>query len=171
MKEDQRKALDAGCNTFLAKPITGTRLVSALSDLMEPRGGSPGTDESGGHRVLLVEDDEDLADVTARILRQWGHEVSVAHRADTALEAALRLQPTLVLMDQNLPDQDGLTLRGALLDRLSRAPEIVALTGIQDVDALDRMDQAGFAAILIKPAKLDDLRQVLRDTALWEPGS
>lgn len=171
MKEDQRKALDAGCNTFLAKPITGTRLVSALSDLMEAGSRNVDLEEPRGHRVLLVEDDEDLADVTARILRQWGHEVSVAHRGDTALEAAIRLQPTLVLMDQNLPDQDGLTLTGALLDSLARAPEIVALTGTQDTDALERMNQAGFAAILIKPAKLDDLRQVLRDAAVWESGS
>ena len=61
-------------------------------------------------RVLVVEDDAEIADVLRRTLRQEGHEVRSAADGVAALEAAEDFVPDLVILDLGLPKVDGLTL-------------------------------------------------------------
>jgi two-component system alkaline phosphatase synthesis response regulator PhoP len=58
-------------------------------------------------RVLLVEDDPDLAEVTAELLSSEGLDVRTAVSGREALEIASAFLPQLVLCDLNLPDIDG----------------------------------------------------------------
>ena len=58
-------------------------------------------------RVLVVEDDEEIADVLRRSLRQEGHEVRPRSTAMDALDAAADFVPDLVVLDLGLPKLDG----------------------------------------------------------------
>ncbi|HYX78338.1 MAG TPA: response regulator, partial [Solirubrobacterales bacterium] len=58
-------------------------------------------------RVLVVEDDADIADVLRRTLRQEGHEVRCAADGVEALQAAEAFVPDLVILDLGLPKLDG----------------------------------------------------------------
>jgi DNA-binding response OmpR family regulator len=60
--------------------------------------------------VLLVEDDQRLADLTARYLRQNGFTVAVESRGDRAIASFQREQPRIVLLDWMLPGRDGLSI-------------------------------------------------------------
>jgi len=58
-------------------------------------------------RVLVVEDDLEIADVLRRTLRQEGHEVRTAGDGIEALDLAERFVPDLVVLDLGLPGLDG----------------------------------------------------------------
>lgn len=59
-------------------------------------------------RILLIEDEPDLAEVLHYNLEKEGFQVDVAHRGDTGLELARRESPDLILLDLMLPGIDGL---------------------------------------------------------------
>src|SRR5262245_20252534 len=63
--------------------------------------------ESRRARVLLVEDDTDVAQVLATTVEMLGHEVHLAHDGETAIEAARAFQPDFVLLDIGLPMMSG----------------------------------------------------------------
>lgn len=60
------------------------------------------------HRLLLVEDDERLANSTREYLQGFGYDVSVEHRGDTAIERIQQEMPDLVILDLMLPGVDGM---------------------------------------------------------------
>jgi CheY-like chemotaxis protein len=57
--------------------------------------------------LLLVEDDADLADVMARLLRTRGHVIRTATNGKVAIEEILRKRPDVVLLDLAMPVMDG----------------------------------------------------------------
>jgi DNA-binding response OmpR family regulator len=59
-------------------------------------------------RVLVVEDDEAIADVLRRTLRQEGHEVRSSGDGIDALRVAEEFVPDLVILDLGLPGLDGI---------------------------------------------------------------
>ena len=61
-------------------------------------------------RILLIEDEPDIAEVLQYNLEKEGFEVELAHRGDTGLEALRRQAPDLILLDLMLPGVDGLEL-------------------------------------------------------------
>jgi DNA-binding response OmpR family regulator len=68
------------------------------------------SEETGGARILVVEDDAHLADVVSRYLRREGFSVDIVHDGRTGLERALESLPDLVILDLMLPGLDGLEL-------------------------------------------------------------
>ena len=67
-----------------------------------------GRDDTAGGRVLLVEDDAEIADVLRRSLRNEGYEVRTSADGIEALEAAAGFVPDLVVLDLGLPRLDGI---------------------------------------------------------------
>ena len=58
-------------------------------------------------RILIVEDDQTIADILERHLAKWGYEILTLKRFDTVLESFLSYQPHLVLLDIALPFYSG----------------------------------------------------------------
>jgi DNA-binding response OmpR family regulator len=58
-------------------------------------------------RVLLVEDLEDCALTTARLLRLYGHDVEIASNGSNALRMVNAYEPHVVVLDLGLPGMDG----------------------------------------------------------------
>ncbi|TDR46805.1 response regulator receiver domain-containing protein [Tahibacter aquaticus] len=126
-----------------------------------------GSRSSGGaspenHRVLLVEDQPDVARVTALGLAHLGVEVRVAATGSAALEQALAFRPTLVLLDLDLPDFNGHEVARRLrAQREFDAVWLVALTSWNTPDMRQRSVEAGMVEHLAKPIDLDVLARLL----------
>ena len=85
-------------------------------------------------RVLVVEDEAELADVVARGLRQAGLAVDIAGDGEEALEKALATPYEVVVLDRGLPGLHGDDVCRALLAS-ERGPRILMLTAAGNVDA------------------------------------
>ena len=119
-------------------------------------------------RLLLVEDHEGLAEVTAEFLHLRGLEVRISPTGRDALEVAETFRPEIVLCDLNLPDVAGLDLAKALRDNpATQKAFFVIHTGLTDADigALQDANIREVDLFLSKPMtqeKLDRLLQLLR---------
>jgi signal transduction histidine kinase/DNA-binding response OmpR family regulator len=118
-------------------------------------------------RVLLVDDNADLAFTMSALLRFGGHEVRVASDGTTALEAANEWQPEVILLDIGLPGIDGYEVAR----RIRQQPAfqdvlLIAMTGYGQQEDRLRSQEAGFDHHLVKPARFDELQQIL---ATFEP--
>jgi two-component system phosphate regulon response regulator PhoB len=90
-----------------------------------------------GSRILVVEDEPDLADLVALNLRQEGHEVVIAHDGATALAEIQRRQPDLLVLDVMLPDISGLEV----CRRLRRNAQTIRLPVIMLTARNDEVDR------------------------------
>ena len=110
--------------------------------------------------VLVVDDDPYLLRALRITLRAHGYDVAVAQDGQSALQAAARTPPALVILDLGLPDMDGTAVL-AELRSWSQVPVLVlsARHGSEDkVQALD----AGADDYITKPFGLDELLARLR---------
>jgi len=90
-----------------------------------------------GSRILVVEDEPDLADLVALNLRRAGHEVVIAHDGATALAEIQRSQPDLLVLDVMLPDISGLEV----CRRLRRNAQTIRLPVIMLTARSDEVDR------------------------------
>ena len=111
-------------------------------------------------RVLVVEDDEDIADVLRRSLRQEGHEVQTATDGEQALQSARDFMPDLVVLDLGLPRLDGVEVCRRL--RAEGDVPILILTARTDTEDRVRGLDAGADDYLVKPFERAELLARLR---------
>lgn len=112
--------------------------------------------------ALVVDDSPDITDMLAAVLRHAGYEVSTAHSAQDALEAALAKRFDAVISDIGMPGMNSYELARALrsLPEYVAVP-MVAVTGFAMYDDRDRAMEAGFNAHLSKPISPWALTQAL----------
>ena len=121
-------------------------------------------------RVLVVEDEPDLARLLARLLTDEGYAVDVVHDGQAGLHRALTRRYDVLLLDRGLPGIDGLDLLRRLRRSGVHAPALM-LTAYDTVpDRVEGLD-SGAQDYLVKPFDVDELlarlRALLRRT---EPG-
>ena len=114
-------------------------------------------------RVLVVEDEADLADAVARGLRREGYAVDVAYDGDEALEKAAVNAYDLVCLDLNLPGIDGIeVVRRIRADGGAQPPRVLMLTARdRTVDRVIGLDE-GADDYLVKPFDFDELKARVR---------
>ena len=123
-----------------------------------PHAGANGTPQ----RVLVVDDNTDLAASTAALLDLWGHRVSVVHNGRHVIDAALEFRPAIVLLDIGLPGIDGFEVaRRIRATPQLRDVRLIAITGYGQAHDVARAIQAGFDAHLIKPVQPEALRELI----------
>lgn len=83
--------------------------------------------------ILIVDDDQQLPQVLARVLAQHNFEIRVATNAREGLAAATTQAPDVVLLDVNLGSESGLDLQRALRDSVERPPAVIFMTSRRDV--------------------------------------
>ena len=116
---------------------------------------------SSGLRILLVEDDVDLADAVCSYLRAKAFVVDVVGRLDEARSALLTAQYSAVLLDLHLEDGDGLSLMPAVR-ALREQPAVIVLTARDQVSDRIRGLDAGADDYLTKPFAFEELFARLR---------
>ena len=112
-------------------------------------------------RILLVEDDVDLADAVCSYLRAKAFVVDVVGRLDEARSALLTAQYSAVLLDLHLEDGDGLSLMPAVR-ALREQPAVIVLTARDQVSDRIRGLDAGADDYLTKPYDPGELLARLR---------
>ena len=115
-------------------------------------------------RILVVEDEIDVADVIRRLLEKNNYIVDVQHDLKMAEEAILVAPYSAVILDRHLPDGDGITLLQRLRETRKEVelPPFLILTAICDVqDRVDGLD-AGAVDYIVKPYEPDELLARLR---------
>jgi CheY-like chemotaxis protein len=124
---------------------------------MEPSGGriGPSTESSASGRILVVDDHELNLKLLERLLEIEGHEVRAADSLAAAERALAEEHPTMIVLDLNLPDGNGLDLTRKLKShpRTASIP-IVACTAAVTRDDEHRALEAGCDAYVSKPIDL-----------------
>ncbi len=135
-----------------AERFGGSRAAAEAAQLAEP----------GRRRVLIVDDNVDAARTLHALVREFGHEVEVAHDASSALAVAREHRPEVVLLDLSMPGMDGVELARALRSQPGfEDVRFAAVTGLSQEADRRRTREAGFDAHLVKPLSPEDLRRVL----------
>jgi CheY-like chemotaxis protein len=113
-------------------------------------------------RVLVVDDDHDVADSMALLLKLVGHEVGVAYDAGGAVTAIRTFHPEVVLLDIGMPRVTGYDIARQLRDEASRGKlKVIAVTGYVNKEYEQRAYEAGCDGFLAKPARIDELEALL----------
>ena len=107
---------------------------------------------STGCRVLMVDDNQDVATAMSRLMRILGHEVRVANNGLQALELVETFRPDAVLLDIAMPQMNGYEVARALRSHpLGRKLVLVAVTGWGREHDQRRSAEAGFDRHMTKP--------------------
>lgn len=106
-------------------------------------------------RILIIEDDNDLAQITSDMLENYGFEVKIVEDCEQAFAALTGEGFWLILMDINLPDGTGFEVCKELR-RVSRVPVIFASARTSEDDKIMGFD-AGGDDYLAKPYSLREL--------------
>src|SRR5881394_1194064 len=116
--------------------------------------------DGGTGRILVVEDDEPIADVLRRTLRQEGHEVRSAADGVEGLAMAEEFVPDLVILDLGLPKLDG----AEVLRRLRAESDVPILVLTARSELEDRVDglDSGADDYLVKPFERKELLARIR---------
>jgi PAS domain S-box-containing protein len=112
-------------------------------------------------RILLVEDNLDVADSMSYLLTIYGHEVLIAHNGKEAVEIALQERPAVVLMDIGLPCMDGYQACRAMRNEGLTDILIVAVTGYGQESDRQKAEEAGFDRHMIKPLDMQAITELL----------
>jgi signal transduction histidine kinase/CheY-like chemotaxis protein len=133
-------------------------ILKAAVAAEEPRRISP----LPSRRILIVDDSRDGGESLATLLRVLGAEVALAHSGRTALECVDTFKPHVVLLDIGMPGMDGYEVaRRIRANPANRNISLIALTGWGQDEDRRRSVAAGFNHHLVKPADIEQLRQLL----------
>lgn len=108
-------------------------------------------------RVLLVEDEPNIASIIVFKLEREGHTVRSEASATRVSAAATEFRPELVLLDSTLPDGDAF----GLLRDLVQASPVVMLTEFRDSATPERARREGAVATVEKPFKPTQLARLV----------
>jgi two-component system OmpR family response regulator len=126
------------------------------------------------HRILVVDDEPNIADVVSMALRFQGFEVQTAGTGGDAIAAVTSFRPHLIVLDIMLPDMEGFDVAQRLGAQRARVP-IIFLTARDATDDKIRGLTLGGDDYVTKPFSLEELvariRAILRRSGLAEPES
>jgi DNA-binding response OmpR family regulator len=122
-------------------------------------------------RILIADDDRDLADALSELVRECGHEVvdKVTGGGLAVIQSFARHLPEVVILDILMPKFNGLTVSHALKSRKPDA-KIVFVSGKVEEDH-PMLINCNPAAYLHKPIRLEQLRSVLAGLEEKKPDS
>jgi CheY-like chemotaxis protein len=154
---------DRGSTFTIRLPALRAREEAAIAG-SRPADQGPRRAHDESMRVLVVDDNQDAAQLTAEVVSAAGYQSDLAYDGLEALEHAQRSHPDIVLLDLGLPVLDGYEVARRLRETTGvSCPNLVAITGYgQEID-FRRTRDAGFDAHIVKPVNLDHLLAVLEE--------
>ena len=115
-------------------------------------------------RVLVVDDNEDAAEMLGDSLEAIGHIIRVAHDGAAALRLVEEFVPEVALLDIGLPAMDGYELAKRLQDHPElKQLRLVAITGYGQDSDRTQSKAAGFAAHMVKPINVDRVHALIEE--------
>ncbi len=139
------RAVHAGGQAYFTKPVDINELVDKLDALISDQ-------IHEGYRVLIIEDEPNLAKHYALTLEQAGMTTAVAVWAREVSQALVDFKPDLVLMDLYLPDYNGIDMAGMIRQQETHVSiPIIFLSGETDLDKQLQAMHIGADGFFTKP--------------------
>jgi CheY-like chemotaxis protein len=135
---------------------------SAHASRQASRDGARPTTTVVQRRVLVADDNTDLAHSMVMILRAEGFEAQYAYTGLDAVMMTRRWQPQVVLLDLTMPQGTGWEVASALRSGLAPDCLLIAHSALDAPKDIERCIEVGFDAHFAKPCDIDSLLQVLR---------
>jgi len=111
--------------------------------------------------IVVIEDNDDVAQTLVLWLERMGHRVQLATTGTDGCRLVLETRPNIVLCDVGLPGMDGAEVCRRIRAESDSAPVMVALTGWGTEADRQRTTQAGFDHHIVKPVAPDTLLKIL----------
>jgi CheY-like chemotaxis protein len=154
----------------VAKPIKTVALINGLHKLFRPAAdpaaaaGLVSLANEIPLDILLVEDNTVNQKVAKRLLERLGYHIDAVGNGLEALSALSSRRYHLILMDIQMPDMDGFEATRSIRHRLppELQPKIIAVTANALKDDRKRCLDAGMNDYIVKPIKMDEVRDAIR---------
>jgi CheY-like chemotaxis protein len=153
-----------------AGPGAGSEFAVRLPVSASEAGDSEGDEQAPdrriqARRILVVDDNHDGCDSMAALLSIDGHTVQTEYDGVSAIAAAEKFRPQVILMDLGMPKMNGYDACAHIRAQAwSKDMLVVAMTGWGQKEDKLRAQQAGFDAHLVKPVDPDELQRLLVGT-------
>ena len=143
--ETRMQAIKATASAYFTKPMDVSLLIERIHILTNAGIVEP-------YRILIVEDDVELANYYAIVLERAGMKVFIENKAELALSKILQLNPELVVMDLYMPNYNGIDLVKIIREHQSLFTlPIVLLTAEKDINLQFLAREVGVDDFLQKP--------------------
>jgi signal transduction histidine kinase len=147
-----------GSSFRLRLPVV--EVAAAPSVAAEPP--SPVLRQDARLKVLVVDDNFDVAQTTGWMIEAIGHDYRLVHESKLAVQTAREYRPDAILLDINMPGMDGYAVCRALRGQpLFDDTAIIAQTGGGQTQERACARESGFDHHLVKPVNMDRLEQLL----------
>ena len=117
-------------------------------------------------RVMIVDDEAPVRSLIKRCVESAGYDAAVAESAEEALERMRERLAAVAVCDINMPDRNGLWLAHEIRVRFPDTAVVMA-TGVCEVDAAVSSLRSGALDYLLKPLKLEAVREAVRRGVAW----
>jgi CheY-like chemotaxis protein len=121
----------------------------------------PGLETAKKCRVLIVDDNRDLATSLARLLSLLGHEVEVVFDGRKSIEAVRTYRPAVLLLDISLPYMDGYQVARTLRQEGFHDILIIALSGYGQDEDRRRSRESGMNYHMTKPVDITTIAELI----------
>lgn len=113
-------------------------------------------------RILVIEDNKSLADITCELLEFLGHKATAVYTGTEGVSRASEIRPDIIISDIGLPDMSGHEV-AAEIRKLTEFKDtiMIAMSGYAQTEDIMRSKEAGFDRHLCKPVSIDTLTRVL----------
>ena len=113
-------------------------------------------------KILIVDDEEVVAEVLGKLIEVDGHKVAVTYEGEKALEAYQKDRFDIVFADISMPGMNGIDLTQRLLE-LDKDAKIVAITGHVGTREVEEILDIGAKAFMKKPFSKKDIDQTIKE--------
>ena len=115
-------------------------------------------------RVLVADDERNLRELMVRELGRKGHEVDDVGDGEAALARLQEVSYDVVVLDMKMPKREGIEVLREL-QALAEPPQVIVMTGFQEVSTAVEAMKLGAYDYLTKPTKIEELDIVIRKAA------
>ena len=113
-------------------------------------------------KILIIEDDRNIAVALGLRMKQAGYETTLAYDALTGVNTAVKLRPDLVLLDIAMPAGNGFSVAERIQALLPVPTPIIFLTASKQPGLLAKAEELGAVGFFEKPYRSEDLLRATR---------
>jgi signal transduction histidine kinase/CheY-like chemotaxis protein len=137
-----------------------------LSEQPAPPPNGPAAPAARHCRIVVIDDNRDLAESLRYGLTSFGHTVETAYSGSDGMAAVRRVHPDVVVCDLGMAEMSGFAVARALYQERTKAElRLIAYTGYGQEDIQRRTQDAGFDLCLTKPLDLEQLHKAVTGLA------
>ncbi|MBI1805050.1 MAG: response regulator [Ignavibacteriae bacterium] len=113
------------------------------------------------HRILIVDDEDDLRELLSHVLSTQGYEIQSASNGEEAIAALQRGSYDLALLDIQMPKMNGIQVL-QFINKNAPSTKAIMLTGYSDLKNAMEAREFGARDFISKPYKLDDILSTIQ---------